>query len=521
MICSIKEGMQWPPMDLERYKMKEHSTWYSGEAELLANFYFDNDLQNYMQLNYGTRNNNRFWARQIKNQSNFFIHVPVANDIAETSSAFLFGESPIIRFGSDSEGMKDNQKQLDDMLTKSGLFQRLVEGAEVASAIGGVYMKVAWDSELSENPIPVIAQCEQAFPEFKFGKLVKVTLVYEASNDGSTVYRLAETISKGKIENVLYKGSSDNLGSKVNLNECESTKGLTPTIETADVMTCVYIPNMLPNKLNRQSPSGRSDLHGIETLMDALDEVFSAWMVDVQIARGKIHVPSGYVKELGENGKASFNIDTMMYEELDVDPTSMTKPIEATQFEIRSEQFEKTCLNLLDRIITSAGYSPQSFGLNIQGRAESGTALNVRERKSFATTNKKQSYWEPALKELIKVMCVIKKEFLGGKFTCDLESINIAFSDGISNNMSEVSNSVKTLSDAKALSTDTKVRMVHPEWTDEQVQEEVERILNDEQAGMPMDNPEDLTEMEFGKNNPMEKENPNQGHSDNPNDMEE
>lgn len=172
----------------------------------------------------------------------------------------------------------------------------------------------------------------------------------------------------------------------------------------------------------------------------------------------------------------------MMYEELDVDPTSMTKVIEATQFEIRSAQFEQTCLNLLDRIITSAGYSPQSFGLNIAGRAESGTALNVRERKSFSTTNKKQSYWEDGLKDLIKAMCVIKQTFLGGNFTCDLD-VNIAFSDGISNNLSEVSNSVKTLSDAKAISTDTKVRMVHPEWTDEQVQEEVERILNDESAG--------------------------------------
>ena len=499
MICAIKEGMQWPPMDLERYKMKEHSTWYSGEAELLANFYFDNDLQNYMQLNYGTRNNNKFWARQIKNQSNFFIHVPVANDIAETSSAFLFGESPIIRFGSESEGMKENNKALDDMLTKSGLFKRLVEAAEVASAIGGVYMKVAWDSELSENPIPVIAQCEQAFPTFKFGKLVRVTLVYEVSNDGSTVYRLAETTEKGKITNELYKGSSDNLGSKVNLSECEATKELKPEVDTAGVMTCVYIPNMLPNKLNRQSPMGRSDLHGIETLMDALDEVFSAWMVDVQIARGKLHVPSGYVKEIGE-GKTKFNIDTMMYEELDVDPTSMTEPVKATQFAIRSDQFEKTCLNLLDRIITSAGYSPQSFGLNIAGRAESGTALNVRERKSFSTTNKKQSYWEDALKELIMAMCTIKQKFLGGKFTCELD-VNIAFSDGISNNMAEVSSSVKTLSDAKAISTDTKVRMVHPEWTDEQVQAEVERILNDESAGMPQDNPEDLVQMGFGKDN--------------------
>lgn len=519
MICSIKEGMQWPPMDLERYKMQEHSTWYSGEAELLANFYFDNDLQNYMNLNYGTRNNNKFWARQIKNQSNFFIHVPIANDISETSSTFLFGESPIIRFGSDSEGMKENQKQLDDMLTKSGFYQKIVEGAEVASAIGGVYLKVAWDSELSDQPIPVIAQCEQAFPIFKFGKLFKVTLVYEVENDGSTVYRLAETIEKGKITNELYKGSSDNLGKVVELGECEATKGMEVSVNTGEVMTCVYIPNLLPNKLNRQSPMGRSDYHGTETLMDALDEVFSAWMVDVQIARGKIHVPSGYVKEL-EGGKTKFNIDTMAYEELDIDPTAMTDPIKATQFEIRSQQFEQTCLNLMDRIITSAGYSPQSFGLNIAGRAESGTALNVRERKSFGTTNKKQSYWEEGLKNFIKAMCIIKQEYLGGKFTCELD-VNIAFSDGISNNMSEVSNVVKMLSDAKAISTDTKVRMVHPEWTDEQVQEEVERILNDESSGMPMENPEDLTQMEFGKNNPLEKENPTDDKSEGLDNIEE
>lgn len=508
MITQISEGMQWPPMDLERYKMKEHSTWYSGEAELLANFYFDSDLQNYLQLNYGTRNNNKFWARQIKNKSNFFIHVPIANDISETSSAFLFSESPVIRFNSDTDAMLTNQDELDKMLTQSGFYSKILEAAEISSAIGGVYLKVAWDSELSEYPIPVVAQPEQAFPTFKFGELVKVTLVYEVSNDGSTVYRLAETIEKGSITNELYMGSSDNLGTLVQLSECEATKGMQQNVDTADVMTCVYIPNLLPNKLDRQSPMGRSDYQGQETLMDALDEVFSAWMVDVQIARGKIHVPSGYIKSLGD-GTGKFNIDTMAYEEMDVDPTAMAKPIEATQFEIRSEQFEKTCLNLLDRIITSAGYSPQSFGLNIAGRAESGTALNVRERKSFSTTNKKEAYWEAGLKKLINAMCIIKQTYLGGTFTCDLD-VNIAFADGISNNLSEVSNSVKTLSDAKAISTDTKVRMVHPEWTDKQVEEEVERIMNDDSAGQPMDNPEDLTQMQFGINN----QNKNEGTSD-------
>lgn len=499
--------MSWPPMDLERYKMQEYSAWYSGEAELLADFYFSSDLKNYLNLNYGTKNTNKFWGRQIKNKSSYFLHVPIAGDIAETSSTFLFGESPVIRFKSDSEEMKEPQSQLDDMLTKSGFFKKLVEAAEVCSAIGGVYVKVAWDSELSENPIPVIAQCEQAFPTFKFGKLAKVTLVYEVYNDGSTVYRLAETIERGLITNELYQGSADNLGQKVPLKQCDATAGLEETVNTADVMTCVFIPNLLPNKLNRQSPMGRSDLHGLETLMDALDETFTAWMVDVQIARGRIHVPSGYLKQIGEDGKKEYNIDLMAYEELDVDPTSMTKPVEATQFAIRSQEFEQTCLNLMDRIITSAGYSPQSFGLNIAGRAESGTALNVRERKSFGTTSKKQAYWEDAIKELVTAMCVIKNTFLGGSFNVDLD-VNVAFIDSVSNNTAEVATSVKTLADAKAASTDTKVRMVHPEWSETQVQEEVERILNDESAGMPMGNPEDLTEIEFGKNNQGGKQNP-------------
>lgn len=498
----LEEGMKWPPTDLFRHKTAEYSAWYSGEAALLADFYHDNDAKNLLNLTYSSPcRNNGFWARQISNNSNFYIHVPVAGDIAETSSAFLFGKSPIIRFKSDSEDMKDEQDALDKMLTDSGFFSKIVEGAEICSAIGGVYMKVVWDSEMSEEPIPMLVQCDMAFPIFKYGKLSEVTFVYEvlSTSEDNTKYRLAETITKGKIINVLYEGSANSLGEIVPLNTIDETADLDEEIDTAGVMTAVYIPNLLPNKLNRQSPQGRSDLCGLETLMDSLDEVFSDWMVDVQIARGKIHVPAGYLTKLkDEAGTHKFNIDTMAYMEMECDPTSLSTQITATQFEIRAEDYERTCLNLLDRIITSAGYSPQSFGLNIQGRAESGTALNVRERKSFSTTNKKQSYWEPALKQIVKAMCAIKNAFLNGNFKNE-GSVNIAFSDSISNNFSELSTAVKTLSDAKALSTKTKLMMIHPEWTDVQIDEEIELINNDTKVGEPLDNPEDTSQLGFNQ----------------------
>jgi hypothetical protein len=92
----IKEGMQWPPMNLLAWKMAEHSAWYSGDAEILANFYNNMLAQNVMSMPYPL-NHEIFWGRQIKNQGEVFVHVPIAGDIAETSANFLFGESPMIK----------------------------------------------------------------------------------------------------------------------------------------------------------------------------------------------------------------------------------------------------------------------------------------------------------------------------------------------------------------------------------------------------------------------------------------
>ena len=62
--------------------------------------------------------------------------------------------------------------------------------------------------------------------------------------------------------------------------------------------------------------------------------------------------------------------------------------ISANQFAIRVEEHINTILDLIERAITYAGYSPQTFGLKIEG-GESGTALNIRERKTYITRQRK------------------------------------------------------------------------------------------------------------------------------------
>lgn len=494
----IKENMLWPPMNMLYWKMAEHSAWYSGDPTTLANFYAGYANYNFLGLPHELPVGETFWGRAIRNESNVLMHVPIAADLAETSSNFLFSESPRIKVLEATEAnvsstFKKTQEELDNMLLESMFYSKILEAAETCAAIGGIFVKLAWDQEISEYPIPVVEQADKAIPEFKFGMLQAVTFWknIKIDKEGNRVYRLLERYEKGLISYMLYEGSADRLGYNVSLQTLEETNDLPDTIETVDELLCVYVPNILPNRLNRNSCLGRSDYLGNEPLMDSLDQTYSAWIKDIILAQGRILLPESWMKK--QDGKLKFNVDKSMYVQLDIDPVAVVgEKVTAQQFDIRAEQFEKTSLNLLERIITSAGYSPQTFGLQIEGRAESGTALSMRERKSFSTKNKKEQYWGSAIKRIVQLMMLVYNEELGGNLELN-SNVNVEFSDAISNNLNELSTSVKMLADAIAVSTETKVRMLHDDWDEEQVLQEVEMIK--EENGMGMDIPEDNLDM--------------------------
>ncbi len=483
----IHEGMEWPPTDFLRYKMAEHSAWYSGDPNILANFYNRVLAQSIMHLPY-TVDRDLFWARQIKNDVQIGLHVPIAGDIASTSADLLFSEPPQIKVAEAHEKNASTiyiktQENLDKMLIESGFYRKIIECAEVCAAIGGGYIKLAWDSELSPYPIPVIEQADNAYPVFRFGILTECTFVrtIKTDNQGSVVFRLMEIYkSNGSIVYELYKGTSDKLGKKVPITSIEETKYITNIETNANEILCVFIPNIMPNRYDRNSYFGRSDYAGLEGLMDSLDETFSAWMTDIAYARAKILVPESYLEKTDAGFK--YNIDKNIYVKLDMDPTIEGDKITPVQFDIRANEFEKTSINLLDRIITGAGYSPQSFGLNIEGRAESGTALNIRERKSFSTKNKKEAYWEPALKKIVKLMLIIYANKLNGDVDPNV-TITTQFSDSVTNDITELSESVQKIANAMAASTETKVRLLHPDWSEDEVQAETKKIIDENGLG--------------------------------------
>jgi hypothetical protein len=175
---------------------------------------------------------------------------------------------------------------------------------------------------------------------------------------------------------------------------------------------------------------------------------------------------------------------------------SGVKPIEPVQFDIRVDEHLKTCESLFFQIVTQCGYSPQSFGLDIEGRAESGTALRIRERKSLLTREKKSRYWQPALWELLWQMQLLDV-VSGLSPSYQPQEVDVELQDSVITDDIERSETLRNLDQARAISTYQKVKLLHPDWDEEDVEEEVKRILDDQGAGpMPFFDEEEERERE-------------------------
>lgn len=486
-----KKIEKWPPLDwqpiYDRYNL--WSAFYSGDPARLA--------EAFASVVYDPSPKGRFWAKQIKNERQTMVHIPLAGDIATVSADLLFSEPPEITI---SEASEDNapkdaivtQERLDKIISENGTYSRFIEAAETAAALGGVFLKVNWDKDLYNWPILSVAQVDSAIPSFKWGMLQSVSFFdiidEELRDNDHVVYRHLEKHQKGQIINKLYVGTKTTLGKEIPLEYNKGTEDLEPEINTGiDDLLVRYIPNKLPNRLWRGSDLGQSDYSGLEGMLDSLDEAWTSWMRDLRMAKSRILVPE-YMLNLDEDNNFYFDEDKEVYSPLAQGPPNEKHQITLNQFEIRADQHEKTILNLIDRIVSSAGYSPQSFGLNIKGRAESGSALRIRERKSIKSQIKKQRYFKKPLEDLLYLMLQVDYEILGNKKINPEYRPQIDFADGLPDDPSELADSLQKINQAQAMSVETKVRWLHQDWNEEQIQAEVKRIM--EEQGMLVEEPD-------------------------------
>lgn len=485
----LNPGSSFPPPEMEYWykKYDEWAAWYSGDPEELLKFYTIKALGNQTAQE-------KFWARIEQEERAGIIHIPLAGDIAMTSSNLLFSESPRFKYDEKSKA----GERIKVFIDYNGFDNVLLEGAELSAALSGCLLKIDIEPELEKIPIVSILTPTQFLPYFWRGRLWEVLCFRTVkTTSAGAIYRLFENRRRENgsliIEYKLYKGTDDKVGKEIDFSEIDETANLTlepMKYNNIDGLGCVYIPNMRPNKLVPGSYLGINDYSSSITMLDSLDFAWTSWMRDIELGLAQLLVDEEILeKQKSESGGTvqflnKFNKFRKAFIKLNLSSWRMggeggIKPIEQVQFSIRVDEHAKTCEQLFYQIVNQCGYSPQTFGLGIEGRAESGTALKLRENKSQLTRMKKSRYWIPAVKQLLLQMQRLDKESRLSQMYEEQE-VSIEIEDSIMTDSKELSETVKNLEQAKAISNYGKVKLLHPDWPEEDIITEVNRINNED-----------------------------------------
>lgn len=492
----------WPP---ERWKpfqddIERAADWYAGDPLQLDGREGELSTSRGRSARWGFWERDRRRSGQSRSPGNTAerrLHVPAAADIAATGADLLFGDTPTFTIPDahgdhPSDDAKRTEARLHELIEADGWSSTLLEGAEIAGALGGVLLRPVVDPDIADHPILTVVHPDRVVLEFRHGKLWAATVWREFGGERGKVWRHLERHEPGRIEHGLYAGSADVLGERRHLSQHPQTEGfvtndadpfgggvidLTQWGITTPLVR--YVPNALPNRRHRTEPVGRPDTANCEALMQSLDETWTSWVRDIRLAKARLVVPDEFL-DTGKRGQgAVFDQDREVFSPLQVDPAHHDKAgITMVQFAIRVQEHEETARALFEQIAQTAGYSAQSFGVIRERSARTATEVDADESLSLRTTRKKQGYWRRALTDVAEHMLLLDAGVFGRADVTPMRP-TVEYPDAAEADMREVAATLNLINLARAASIETRVRMLNPRWTNTQVQAEVARIVEE------------------------------------------
>lgn len=500
----------WPPPSVERYvkQQKEWAAWWGGDVAKLRARSAESRFWHRLAAEDAERRN----GRQTR-----ALHAAVAADIVTTSADLLFGEPVEIvipqpeatgdqgeQVDADEQGIDEGraslaqeaaavdltQARLDELRDDIDLDGLMLEAAETAAALGGAWLRPAWDTAVAEHPLLTIVDPEYAVPEYTFRRLTAVTFWQEVDKEGegatAVVWRHLERhewtpAGGGIILHGLYRGDPATLGKAQPLTAKVATAGLAPEVKVPAAVGRVlpsYMPNVTPNRKHRKLPIGRSDFDGIENELDAIDETWTALLRDIRLGVARIFAPEGTLERVapGAGSGRTFNVDRELIVETDASADEgMGARVVLMQGDIRDASLLATVRALVEQAVSAAGYAPATFGLGIDGAAESGTARAIRERKTFRTLNRKRRKAERAISDVCHALLAIDAEIFQRPGVVPMRP-RIGWPD-VTAEPRTTAERLQMLRVAQAISIRNAVHEAQPDLSPTEIDEEVARIM--------------------------------------------
>lgn len=489
------------PWDAAYDAFHVHSSWWAGNTDALSEIYSGQgpnipaNRPGQMRGGVVGAVSRFWWGKPIRgSQPPKRMHIPAPADLATTSADLLFGQAPTWQFNEgDATDIAGAQEHLEKLLGGPDATATFLEAAEIQAALGGVFIRLGWDVDATDKVMISAVAPDAAIPEWRYGRLSAVTFWSVVGRDKRGTWRHLEYHEPGRIEHALFLGDDSAIGRRMPLSEFDATAWAVELVdENSSIptgvkgLTAAYVPNVRPARVWRNVPElsalGRSDFEGLEKLFDSLDETWTSWMRDIEIAKGRLFVAQQLLEDKGPGSGSTFDTEQEIFTGVPADDMALgddgsVRLVQSEQLNIRVQEHAETCDKLLKQILRAAGYSPGDFD-DEMGGLMTATEVSARKDRSSRTRNRKALYWSAAMRPLARTMLELEAHLNGRDFGITAEP-EMVFPVRVDQDPVQLATAHAALKMAQLISTETSIRERNPNWSKDEVDAEVQRILDE------------------------------------------
>lgn len=491
----LRPGMEWPPAAYQPAldAVRHDKAWLTGDTATTTQYVAETVPQPFThraQYNGGLVGGT---ARAIlgppqprrRGQAEVARHLPVAAELTETVGDLMFGNA----VGVEVEGWNPQVEQaLRDMVDSDTFTAQLVQAGQKCSALGWEFGRVVWNTNVSPHPWIEWVDADKAFATYEWGCLTEVTFVDEWETEKGVVYRLTQTHRAGEIEYQLWHGDNRQLGHTVPYTEWEPTAYLAEEVTDGtkiytgvNTLTAVMVPNREVNPAWDGIPElrnyGKSDIQFAGGLWADIDKLYTDFIFEIDSARARLLVSEDYLQTLDPGQGSVFDWFRDVYM---VGATKdETGTLERVQFDIRVQEYMQAIEFAVLRATGSVGLSSITVGMDpTTGNNLTATEIRAKSEKTTRTWRSRSRYWRAGLQQLLTAWGHVDALLNG--LPAPTTNVTVTMQEPVQDTDLDRAQTAEALRNSGAASVRHLVTRLHPEWSPQQVEEEVAEIRRDQ-----------------------------------------
>jgi len=420
-------------------------------------------------------------GRFSKEELKTYIACNFAGLLSKVAADFLFGEPVIV--DAPDEAKDDQKESVKRIVTNNRLHTLNWETALVTSYKGDALYKVRLgnlkevgvrDSDGKEmGALIEFVQPDLYFPVLdpdNANVIKEHVLAWKRKVNGDDYLRKEIHTPDGFIKNELWRVKGDQLDGQVQLAVAYPKN--TPADQEFsgfDGFTIFHIPNF---KASPAHHFGQSDYADIDGLLEEInDRMSSNSRILTKHSNPRLAVPPGVLDENGQVRRESFELFEVASE-----ASGMLKP-EYITWDGKLDEAFKQIDKIMEFMFMVTETSPGVFGLDKGGLAESGRALKFKMLRTLSKVKRKRTYFEEALKQALYVAQFLEWTAENPKDKGpEPVDVQLTWQDGLPTDYREEAEIREIELRSSAISTETAVKERNPDWTQDEIEAEIERI---------------------------------------------